>query len=342
MKWIAVLCVLAACQPKEQEATKPVGEQPATPIAPQPSAEAELAAEARSKEVVYGKLPATLEVGRFFLTATTDSGKKIRFATDSGGGLVMGFASASRLELPTLILSADGETIPAVALPSVTPKIPGIVLTKNLVPVFKGGELPKEMESEFDVLLGQVWFRERIWTLDYLSGEMTLHEAAPAATCGKTTALHFRKDENGEQTHHYPRVDVEIDGVILPFLFDTGATTMLSAEAISAIDDGKPGIRATSFIRATVAMKWKKAHPTWRWIDKGENGTGAAMIEVPSLKIAGNTVGPVWFTMRSDGTYKRMSELTDVQIDGAIGGSALQYFRIVADYPRSLAEFCTK
>ena len=62
------------------------------------------------------------------------------------------------------------------------------------------------------------------------------------------------------------------------------------------------------------------------------------MIRVPQVKIAGNVVGPVWFTRRDDHNFHQyMSSMMDRQIDGALGGSALKYLRIIVDYPNEQA-----
>ena len=64
------------------------------------------------------------------------------------------------------------------------------------------------------------------------------------------------------------------------------------------------------------------------------------MIEVPKIKIAGYTVGPVWFTRRADKNFHEfMSKFMDKQVEGAIGGNALRHFRITIDYPQAKAVF---
>ncbi|HEY9066315.1 MAG TPA: hypothetical protein VIO33_15120, partial [Burkholderiaceae bacterium] len=64
------------------------------------------------------------------------------------------------------------------------------------------------------------------------------------------------------------------------------------------------------------------------------------MIEVPRITVGGQTVGPVWFTQRSDANFREwMSQWMDKPIDGALGGSALKYFRVIVDYPGSAAYF---
>lgn len=73
---------------------------------------------------------------------------------------------------------------------------------------------------------------------------------------------------------NFPRVPVTIDGETLDLLFDTGAA---------------------SFIAASAFEKWRAKHPNWRVIERAENGSGEAMIEVPQVTIAGYTArrGPV-------------------------------------------------
>ena len=48
---------------------------------------------------------------------------------------------------------------------------------------------------------------------------------------------------------------------------------------------------------------WRSAHPDWRVIEDAQDGTHAAMIEVPSVEIAGHAIGPVWFTWRPDRNF---------------------------------------
>jgi hypothetical protein len=68
--------------------------------------------------------------------------------------------------------------------------------------------------------------------------------------------------------------------------------------------------------------------------------TGSALIEVPELVIGGHKVGPVWFTVQPDiGFQAVMKPLMDQPIVGALGGSALHYFRLTVDWPNAIAIF---
>ena len=54
--------------------------------------------------------------------------------------------------------------------------------------------------------------------------------------------------------------------------------------------------------------------------------------------MAGYTVGPVWFTRRPDPSFHQfMSQYMDKQVEGALGGSALKFFRVTVDYPNAVA-----
>ena len=66
------------------------------------------------------------------------------------------------------------------------------------------------------------------------------------------------------------------------------------------------------------------------------------MIEVPVITVAGLTAGPVWFTVRADKNFHEyMSQWMDRRIEGALGGSALRYYRVTVDYPNRRATFET-
>jgi hypothetical protein len=103
---------------------------------------------------------------------------------------------------------------------------------------------------------------------------------------------------------------------------------------------GPRGERATSFITTEVFERWRKRHPEWRVVANADAVPGMAAIEVPLISVAGFEVGPVWFTQRPDRSFHAyMAQWMDKPTDGALGGSALQYFRVTADYPNGLAVF---
>jgi hypothetical protein len=133
---------------------------------------------------------------------------------------------------------------------------------------------------------------------------------------------------------------VQIDGATVDLLLDTGAMTKLTAKALAAVG-GESAVRATSFITETTFEAWKQKHPDWRVVEEADTfGDGAPMIEVPAVTVAGQVVGPVWFTRRADKDFHEfMSQWMDKKVDGALGGNALRFFRVHVDYPRGLAVF---
>jgi hypothetical protein len=152
--------------------------------------------------------------------------------------------------------------------------------------------------------------------------------------------LGFKTDSTGQRVLSFPRIRVEIDGDSLDLLFDTGATVRLAPEAMAQLGGQEPE-RGTSFITSTIVRRWRTRHSDWRVIEDADlNRSGMAMIEVPRIAVAGHTVGPVWFTERPDRNFHEyMSQFMDQRVEGALGGSALQYFRVTADYPRAVAGF---
>ena len=132
-----------------------------------------------------------------------------------------------------------------------------------------------------------------------------------------------------------------IDGQTINLLFDTGATVRLTDQALARLADGQPASRATSFISKTTFDRWHARHPDWKVIEHADaNAGGEPLIEVPEVTVAGYTVGPVWFTRRADKNFHQwMSQWMDKEIDGALGGSALHYFRVTVNYPGAVAVF---
>ena len=152
--------------------------------------------------------------------------------------------------------------------------------------------------------------------------------------------LAFQVDARGQRSTNFARIGVKVDGQTLPMLLDTGATTRLTREAMTKIGDGGPEFRATSMIAANVFDRWRKEHPDWPYIADGQAVTHSAMIRVPSVEIAGYSVGPVWFTHRRDADFHDfMSSMIDSRIEGAIGGNVFRYFAMTVDYPAARAAF---
>ena len=286
-------------------------------------------------------LPVKYDEHRFFVQGVTEDGTTLKFFTDTGGSVFIFADVVDQLKLP-LIKGGNGEP------------------DKVKFPRFKAGYLippplatneqlwgrpvtaRTAMRLDWSGMLGQQWFAARVWTFDYLKQQLLLRVDGDLPKTADThrLTLGFHKNGMGVRDSNYPRISVLIDGEELDLLFDTGASTQLTDQALASVADKRRALRATSFITATTFAKWHSRHPQWRVVENAEQGTGESMIEVPVISVAGYAVGPVWFTRRDDKNFHEvMSQLVDKQIEGALGGSALHFFRVTIDYPNSVAVF---
>ncbi len=291
-------------------------------------------------------LPTSFEAGRVYVVPQTSSGEKLKFYTDSGGATVLMANTAARLKLPTQAM----------------PKEYGDDAKSARFPAFKNGlSIPEPLEldgqiqitdrsdTHFDIgdgMLGAGWFGGRIWTWNYPDKTLTLETPAwKPSNDGVRVALGFPVDEKGARAADFARITVRIDGKPIDLLLDTGATTVLTPPALAAIGDKLPATRAASFIADSQFQAWHTAHPEWRVIENAQDGakTPVSIIEVPEVEIAGARVGPVWFNWRSDRAFHEyMSRMMDKQIEGAIGGNALEHFVMTVDYPGAAGYFTCK
>ena len=299
------------------------------------------------------EIPSRYDEHRWFVTPAAKGGETLVFYTDSGGGWSMILAPvADRLGLPREKAEVEGRTMETVAWQDLAPgsPIPGPIAASpgngrlivmpyegEMRQMFPPGESGQPRETGF---LGQYWFADRVWTFDYPGRRLLLRSPGdlPPHDPARRISLGFKTGPGGKRMSHFPRIPVKIDGETLDLLFDTGATTRLSPEALAALGDRRPADRAASFIAASVFARWRERHPSWRVVEKADQMMKEAMIEVPQVEIGGSTVGPVWFTRRADKNFHEyMSSMMDRRIEGALGGSALQYLRVTVDYPNAVA-----
>ncbi len=306
-------------------------------------------------------LPARYVADRFYVEPVTDDGAPLRFLTSTGGALLLAgepdpsaesarahdtmFAreKAKELGLSPASIDADGRPTEVVLLPPFVYDawIPKVNMLEGRAPVADGAEV-KAIAADIDGLLGQGFFRDRVLSFDYLGRALLLradadlpkHEAAHRAYLG------FAKDAAGKRTWSYPRIEITVDGEKLSMLLHTGAGVALSRDALAKLGADGPLVRGTSFIGAGVFERWAGKHPQWRVLEEAEDGSREPMIEVPTIRVGGFDVGPVWFTRRPDASLKKgLSELMDQPVDGALGGSALRFFCLTIDYLCGFAVF---
>jgi hypothetical protein len=209
------------------------------------------------------------------------------------------------------------------------------ILQKQSIRVLANDEEAMLMRKVLrDGIFGHGWFGGRVWRIDYPNRSLLLLKNSKDAK-GKKVELGFKSE-----ALFYPRFQVQVEGVALNMLFDTGATSFFSPEAVKKL--GLEGaFSSSSFIRQSVYDKWKAAHPDWHVIEGGDRFGNQPLIRVPVVVIAGKKVGPVWFARRSNDAYdKMMAEYMDCNCDGAIGGNAFRSFKtITIDYPGRAAWF---
>lgn len=291
------------------------------------------------------ELPVRYEQDRFFVTPMTQTGKPMTLFTDTGGGLFLTEAAVKRLTIPKQGAGEGNARVEYVEMPAFRPEasIPPPLGNSGQISILAeraGFRLPTE---GMDGMLGQAWFSGRVWTFDYPGRRLLLRPAGdvPTAEPAHRVSLGFKKDKDGKHEADFPRITATIDGQELDLLFDTGATVSLSPQALEKLADNGPADRATSFIAETHFERWRQKHPDWKVIENADqNVKGQPMIQVPAVTVAGYTVGPVWFTRRPDPNFHEfMSQWMDKQVEGALGGTALKFFRITVDYPNAVAVF---
>ena len=292
-------------------------------------------------------IPTRYLAHRFMAMPTTVDNVTLTLFTDSAGQLFLYEDVPQRLKLAVVTLpeKENGRELKVAALPTfkssagIPPPL-GSPFEQRLF--IRSRPANATSLDQRDGMLGQQWFAGRVWTFDYPK-ETLLWRAAgdlPAHDKSHEVKLAFKTAPSGRRQNNFARIQIEVDGEILDFLLDTGASNILSKEVLKQINDGGPAERATSFLTQSVFERWHKKHPEWRALENIETLTGAAMIEVPAVKIGGFTVGPVWFTVQPDPDFHtKMDQLMDKPAEGALGGSALHYLRMTVDWPNAVAVF---
>ncbi len=291
-------------------------------------------------------LPTRYLADRFAVAPVTERGDTLEFYTDTGGGLNMLWASAApRLQMKPTPAISQGDTLHLVDLPAFAPSA---WIPLPHAPEPRGARLvitPPDngIQQGRDGFLGRHWFANRVWVFDYPGQALSLLAHGPKEHAEHQVPLHFQHRWSGRRTTQFPRIRIDVDGEALDLLLDSGATVALAESAQAALAAlGSPGAaeRGTSFITQSRFDAWRGRHPDWHVVPAADRLTHMPVIEVPRVTIAGYEVGPVWFTMRPDRNFHEyMSQWMDQKIDGALGGSALKYFRVTVDYPNGRATF---
>lgn len=291
------------------------------------------------------KLPSLFRGDRIYLQPVTKSGVKLSLYANTGGGINMLYLAAVK----KLGLKTDNYIIPPKSFKVVNfpefKKGHTIPPPANVPPFGRRMYVPatsKEYQGG-DGFLGATWFAGKILEFNYPAKTVAVIDSfySPSVSERKhLVPLGFQVDSLGHITTFFPRIKIEVDGEPLNFLYATGAAILLNKRVFNSLKDGLPRHRATSLVVKSVFEKWRKKHPDWKVIENADTYKNMPMIRVPEITIGGYKVGPVWFTMRPDKNFRiTMSNYMDEQIDGALGGSAFQYFRIILNYPGRYAIF---
>ena len=293
-------------------------------------------------------LPSKFEDNRIFLTPTLSDGRTVTFYTDTGGGgNVISQELYDLYKWPTITRVAGNEEIVLSQMPEF---MKNYSIPKSGLNNFLEEHLfivPKSRISHsegYDGFLGGRWHAEKVIEINYLKGSFSILKSISEVKLSGFTKvkLGFQKNDKNSYTTAFPRMAISVSGIEYQMLLDTGATSKLSNEARKQIPSNGKNI-GTSYMASSIFDKWRIENPTWKVIEKADENLNEDMIEVPEIMIGGTNIGPVWFTRREDKNFHQyMSSMMDQKIDGAVGGSALQYFRVVVDYPNEFAYFSLK
>ena len=293
-------------------------------------------------------LPTRYFSDRFFGIPVTAGGDSVSLFLDTGDNSRVWESFVARVGLKPEVVRLNGADARVVALPAFRSgrelPVPSLGTHRVLVTP-PTDHFDSLMSSHTDGQLGWNWFADRVWTFDYPGKRLLLSDRAPTVPRGAhTTRLGFPTDSTGRRIGHSPRIVVVVDGDSINTLFDTGATVWLSDAAQRSLSDTLPQERACSVIWQWLFERWRQRHPDWPVIEHADISSDSPMIRVPSVRIAGFDVGPVWFRSLTNAKTPPPSPppgvpLVQSRINGTIGGNILRGFVVTLDYPNAEAHF---
>lgn len=287
--------------------------------------------------------PAIVESGHFYLVPETTSGQRLKLLVDTGGGYKIYPSTVQRLHLSTHRLDRNGSPMTVADWPVFKPGLglpphPDPALSRAVFVIDQAPDI-----NGIDGVLGGPVLSGHAWTFDYPGHRLTmLGKHWSSDKRAHRTTLGFPLDDNGQVNSPYPRITIRVAGAPVDMLLDTGATAKpTSAGEKASATPTTAGYGVTSYITASIFNQWHKAHPDWRVVEDGDDlQPHARLIEVPRVDIAGWSVGPVWFTERSDADFHDfMSSYMDKQVEGSVGGNVFGHFVMTIDYVGQAAYF---
>ena len=287
------------------------------------------------------ELPSEFKNNLIYLKPKLADGTTLTFFTDTGGGWnAISRELSEKYGWEISQKESENGVIEVTDMPQFDPEasIPMAGLNN-----WWAGKLQVVPSEEFssttksDGTLGGRWHAEKVIDFNYPEKKVEVLDETPTSTEFSTVPLGFQKGLDGGYTMAFPSIDISVNDRQIPMLLDSGASAWPSTEAMEkgGLEGGQV---ATSFIVASIFDEWVKSNPEWLVIEDACNFSHQPMIRVPYVRIGNKTVGPVWFTRRADSSFHQfMSSMMDRRIDGALGGSALQYLRLIVDYPNEQA-----
>ena len=257
-------------------------------------------AHASSRQLV----PSTYEAGHFYAAGTVVGGQRLRLVVDSGGGGGNGLYLIDRETVSRLGLETSHCTLGAEALDIVTtiPFVPGKGWPKSAdTPCGATAVVVPGTGKPFDAdgMIGAGYMPRHIWTFDYPARKLWLEPTdwKPGADMHRA-ALGYQRDSTGGWATGFARLRVQVAGQSIDLPLDTGATGKPTAAGKAASHAPTfEGLGVTSYITTQVREQWHQQHPDWQVVEAGDDLFGSEhtmrVIEVPTLQIAGWTVGPV-------------------------------------------------
>jgi len=280
-------------------------------------------------------IPSTFQDGRVFaMPLVADSMRRMVLWLDTDGSGFIRSGVVNQLHLQTATLpSGPGAYLPRFD----TPDFPAISDNHGALPVLPDADATSPVYGGIDGQLGASWFADRIWLIDYVGQQLWLDHATPAYRSADAVPLTF------DRAHRVPRIDVSVDGKAFAATLDTAATVVLSEKAAAFLGPAALGasllgaparIRATSFIRASIAAQWHAAHPQWQYLREGGVDRGVSLIRVPEVRVARVVFHNVWFSTRpGDDVF------AGDPVDMKLGPTAYGTCRVLLDYVHDISAF---
>lgn len=299
----------------------------------------------KKKTTTPQRLRASFAHNRILVKLPTRTADTLSLLADTGGGagIILDDSIAERLGVNIVEQDIEGQKTRLLDFdkvcsdPSFPP--PGTVIDKKQRILSR--KFPRALMGDVSGLLGHRWFTDHIWTIDYPTHQLDVDVAAPVdKEEAHVATLGFQTNAFGMKANGFPRITIKIGDELFEMLFDTGASAILTHTSLKFLNE-QDRVIATSFITKSIAQKWHERNPTWPFVANADSVImNSDMIQVPEIEIGNHKVGPVWFTTRPDKNFtENMSQYMDEPIVGAVGGSALNYFKITLDYKSALAKF---